>query len=275
MRSGVHGQHPVASAVMFTILRHEARNVVRNRGVLMFAIGTLVLSDGVLRLTGSPVRALSTMLDLVLFVVPLITMMFGIITWHGSREFTELLLAQPVRRSHLFVGLYLALTAPIALAFALGLSLPFVLRGGVEASTLPLLLSTIGSGVALAAVFGGMALLIGVSIDDRLRGVMLGLMVWLLLTVGYDAMVLLVATTLADYPLERPMLGLMLGNPIDLARSVIVLQSDAAALMGYTGAVMSRFLGSAQGTVAALAGLACWIALPAWLAKRRFARRDF
>lgn len=74
---------------------------------------------------------------------------------------------------------------------------------------------------------------------------------------------------------ERPMLALMLGNPVDLARSVIILQSDTAALMGYTGAVMQRFLGSAVGTAAAALGLLAWIVLPMLVARRSFERRDF
>jgi Cu-processing system permease protein len=270
-RPAVHA----TTSVVRTVLRHELRGVLRHRGVLMLFGATFLLTESVLRLTGSAGRTLTTLLDLVLLLVPLVTMMFGIISWHASREFNELLLTQPVRRSALFAALYLALVLPLAAAFTAGLALPLLLHRAVDAAAWPLFASTVGSGVALTFVFGGLALLIGVLVDDRLRGVSIGLLVWLVLTVGYDAVVLLVATTFADYPLERPMLGLMLGNPVDLARSVIVLQSDAAALMGYTGAVLHRFLGSALGTISATAGLLLWIVIPAWAARRAFERRDF
>jgi Cu-processing system permease protein len=266
---------PARPSVVGTVLRHELRSVLRNRGVLVFGVGTLLLTDVVVRLTGSAPRAMSTLLNLVLLVVPLVTMMAGIISWHASREFNELLLTQPVTRRSLFTALYLALVVPLAGAFALGMLLPLAWHRVVDAASLMQVATTVGSGLALTFIFGGLALLIGIRIDDRLRGVMTGLMVWLLLTVGYDAFVLIVATVLADYPLERPMLALMLGNPVDLARSVIVLQSDAAALMGYTGAVMSRFLGSTLGTIAAGTGLLAWIVLPMLVARRSFDRRDF
>lgn len=262
-------------SVVGTVLRHELRSVLRNRGVLVFGVGTLLLTDIVVRLTGSAPRAMSTLLNLVLLVVPLVTMMAGIISWHASREFNELLLAQPVKRTALFSALYLALVLPLAGAFSLGMLLPLAWHRVVDPASAMLVVTTVGSGLALTFIFGGLALLIGIRIEDRLRGVMTGLMAWLLLTVGYDAVVLIVATTLADYPLERPMLGFMLLNPVDLARSVIVLQSDAAALMGYTGAVMSRFLGSTLGTVAAAGGLLAWIVVPVALARRSFDRRDF
>lgn len=155
------------------------------------------------------------------------------------------------------------------------MTIPLLWHRTLDAAVMPLALSMIGSGVALAFVFGGLALLIGIRVDDRLRSVVTGLMVWLLLSVGYDALVLLVSTTFADYPLERPMLALMLGNPVDLARSIIVLHSDTAALMGYTGAVLSRFLGTPLGTLSAAVGLLLWILAPALLARRAFDTRDF
>ena len=263
------------SHVIGTVLRHEVRTLMRNRGVLFVGAMMLVVTESVLRLTGSAPRALITLLNIVLLVVPLVTIMFGVISWHASREFNELLLAQPVRRGALFRGLYIGLVGPLALAFALGLMLPFVVHRAITPDAAPLLAVTVIAGIALTFVFGGLALLIGVLVDDRLRGVTLALATWLLLTVVYDGLVLLVATTFADYPLEKPMLGLMLFNPVDLARTMIVMQSDTAALMGYTGAVMHRFLDSLQGTLAAAVGLLLWIVVPAWTARRAFERRDF
>ena len=86
---------------------------------------------------------------------------------------------------------------------------------------------------------------------------------------------LLVATMFAEYPLERPMIALILLNPVDLARVVLLLQFDTAALMGYTGAVFQRFFGSAAGLGLAAAALALWIAVPVTLGKRLFDRKDF
>ena len=264
-----------APAVVGTVLRHEFRALRQNRGVLLYGVALLLMTEVILRLAGSAPRALSAMLNLVLLVVPLVTIMFGVISWHASREFNELLLTQPVRRSSLFSALYLGLVGPLAITGVLALLVPFVIHRAITADAVPLLLATLGSTLALTFVFGGLALLIGVAVDDRLRGVALALGVWLLLTVAYDGVMLMVATTLSDYPLEKPMLVLTLGNPVDLARALIVMQSDSAALMGYTGAVMHRFLGSLLGTVASLTGLLLWIIVPAVAARRAFARRDF
>ena len=99
--------------------------------------------------------------------------------------------------------------------------------------------------------------------------------VWLLLTVVYDGFVLLVLAVFSDYPLERLTLGMMMTNPIDLARIALLLRFDGAALLGYTGAVFLNFFGGGAGLAVAAAALALWVALPVGLAGRVFQRKDF
>jgi Cu-processing system permease protein len=101
------------------------------------------------------------------------------------------------------------------------------------------------------------------------------IVLWLGLTALYDALLVMVVTVFADYPLEKPLLGLILFNPVDLGRILVLLQSDAAALMGYTGAVFERFFGSAYGLALAGGALAAWAALPFSLGLRRFQSKDF
>ena len=111
--------------------------------------------------------------------------------------------------------------------------------------------------------------------EDRLKGVGLSLGVWLASTIVYDGLVLAAAAAFADYPLETPLLGLMLANPVDLARMLVLTQLDVSALMGYTGALFERTFGTGLGTSIAVATLTAWCAVPLALAARRFQRRDF
>jgi Cu-processing system permease protein len=129
--------------------------------------------------------------------------------------------------------------------------------------------------VALSAVFTGIATVIAYRVEDRVRGLATALGVWLMLAVVYDGLVLLAAVQFSDYPLERPMLALMIANPIDLARLVLLLHFDVAALLGYTGAVFERFVGGALGLVVAGAALFIWAAAPALVGARLFRRKDF
>jgi Cu-processing system permease protein len=256
------------------IASYGARDLVRSRWLMGYATFFLAAGWGLLRFSDSETKALLSLVNVVLFVVPLATLVFGAMYLYASREFVELLLAQPVRRRDVFAGLYLGLTAPLAVAAVGGFALPLLLQGASAAS--------IRSGVTLAAltvllsaVFTGIAAVIAYSIDDRVRGLAAALGVGLSLAVIYDGVVLFVAVQLADYPLEQPMLAMMIANPIDLARMVLLLQFDLAALLGYTGAVFQRFFAAAPGAAIAAAALGLWTALPVIAGGRLFNRKDF
>ncbi len=262
-------------STVLKIMRYVLMDVLRNRWVIGYALFFVAVTDVLLRLGGSGPRALLSLLNVVVLLIPLVTIVFGTIYWHGAREFNELLLSQPVARTTLFHGLFAGLVIPLSAAFVVGVSIPVLVHRAADAETLPLLGMMLVAGCALTAVFGALAVLIAGLVDDRLKGLGLALGVWLLLTVGYDGLVLWVAMAYQDYPLEGPMLALTFANPVDLARVLLVLRFDVSALMGYTGAVMQRLLGSPMGILAAVGGLAVWTVAPGLLALRAFKRRDF
>lgn len=269
---------PVSTAsmpVIGAVVAAQWREIARNRWVLAYALVLLLLTEALHQMGGSGTRALTSLLNLVLLLVPLVTSVFGVVYWHAAREFTELLLAQPVARRRLWWGLYLGLVLPLVAAYAIGLVLPLLWHRALDGETARLLALYVGVGAALTAIFGAAALWLGVRHDDRLRGLGVTLGLWFAAAVAYDAIVVWLATAFADWPLERPMLIAMLGNPIDLARTALVLRLDSAALMGYTGAVMARTLGDASGLVLSGLGLGVWLVLPVWLALRAFERKDF
>lgn len=262
-------------STIFKIMRYVLMDVLRNRWVIGYALFFLAVTDVLLRLGGSGPRALLSLLNVVVLLIPLVTIVFGTIYWHGAREFNELLLSQPVARTTLFHGLFAGLVIPLSVAFVVGVSIPVMVHRAADAETLPLLALMLVAGCALTAVFGALAVLIAGLVDDRLKGLGLALGVWLLMTVAYDGLVLWVAMAYQDYPLEGTMLALTFANPVDLARVLLVLRFDVSALMGYTGAVMQRLLGSPMGILAAVGGLALWTLAPGLLALRAFKRRDF
>ena len=261
--------------VTYRVAGTQIREVIRGRWFLAYLAFFVLVTDALCRFGDGGIRALLTIMDVVLFVVPLIAVVFGSMYFYQAREFTELLLAQPVRRRAVFGGLYLGLTLPLAAACALGIAVPFVLHGVSGASEAVTLAAVILVGCALTLAFGALGLLVAVRTEDRLRGLGVALGLWLLFAVVYDGLVLLLVSTFADYPIERPMLGLMMANPIDLGRVLLLLRFDISALLGYTGAVFQQFFGGAGGTAIAIGGLLLWITAPLWLAARAFGRKDF
>ncbi len=101
------------------------------------------------------------------------------------------------------------------------------------------------------------------------------IVLWLFFAILYDGIILFTLFALEDYPLEKLTLVMSMFNPIDLGRILILLQFDIAALMGYTGALFSRFYGETLGSVLAVVALWTWCVTPVWLGYKAFSRKDF
>ena len=104
--------------------------------------------------------------------------------------------------------------------------------------------------------------------SEKTRGIGAGLLIWLLLTMIYDSVLLYLVFLLGEYPIERPLMGLLMLNPLDLVRFQIILQMDASAMMGYSGAAMKEFLGATGGMIVSAFLLTVWAALPYALSLR-------
>jgi Cu-processing system permease protein len=257
------------------ILGYQLRDIARNRWVIAYALILLALTETFFRLGGDGSRVVLSLLNVVLILVPLVALTFGTLYLYSAREFIELLLAQPVGRGAMFAGLWGGLVLPLVAAFVLGVGLPFLWHATAVQIPVHSAAMLVGTGALLTAVFTALAFLLVLRFEDRARGFGAALLVWLACAVLYDGVVLLVATVFADYPLETPLLALTVLNPLDLGRVMLLLDLDVSALLGYTGAVFQRFLGTPLGLGVAVLALLLWTAVPLVLGAKRFARRDF
>jgi Cu-processing system permease protein len=253
----------------------HAKNVGRSRWLLGYGALLLVVTILLAQFGGSGNRALLSLVNVVLLLVPLMAVVFGTLYVYNSREFTELLLTQPVGRGSAYLGLVGGLAIPLVAAFLIGVGLPLgVLAFGETAIIGPLLL-LLAVGAMLVLVFTAFAVCVAVVVDDRAWGLGAALLVWLFCTVVYDGIILLVLATFRDRPLEAPVLALIFLNPIDVARIQLLLTFDVAALLGYTGTVYQRVFGTGLGRVLAFVVLAICAAVPFTAGYRWFRSRDF
>jgi Cu-processing system permease protein len=254
---------------------YEIKDVVRGKWLILYCLFFLALTEGLFRFTGDGTRVLLSLVSVILLLVPLVGVLFGTAYLYGAREFNELLLAQPVDRRQMFSGLYLGLALPLGCAMVLGVGIPFLAHGPLGGRELGTLLILLGTGIALTLVFVALSFLIALSTMDRLRGMGAAIVLWMAFSFLYDAVVLLGVSTFADYPLEKALVGVMLLNPVDLGRVLLLMRLDVAALMGYTGATFEAFFGTGPGAGLAWLALSVWVAVPVLLGYHLFSRKDF
>ncbi len=254
---------------MIKVMKYVIYDVLRSKMVVAYAALMLFLCGAIYYFSDDSAQAVVSRLHLVLFVVPLISIVFGTIHYYNSREFIELLLAQPIRRNAIFLGQYAGLSLSLAGALGLGLGLPVVLLDPSLPSFLLLLVAVLET-----FIFTGLAFLASVRSRDKARGIGLALMLWFYFSILYDGLILLVLFYFSDYPLEKPVLALTALNPVDLSRILVLLKLDTSALMGYTGALYQKFFGSMLGVAWSFGLLILWWMLPLGFALRAFKRKD-
>jgi Cu-processing system permease protein len=266
-------EKPMNTAIKLT--RYGIVSSARSLWIMGYAAFFLLASEGLMRFGGDSAKAVASLLNVVLLLIPLVSVVIGTMTVYNNRDYTELLLSQPIRRNHLFVGQYFGLALPLSAAYLFGVGVPLsarLVQSPDQAGVVVMLLAT---GTALTLIFTALAFVVATRFDDRAFGLGAALLLWLTAAALYDGLMLAVIWQFREYPLEIPVLAMSIFNPIDLARTLVMLKFDVAALMGYTGAVFEKFFGTASGMTVAASALLFWLGAPFFAGLRMFSRKDF
>lgn len=260
---------------MFKILKYSFRDLIRSKWSLVYLLFYLILGSMLLFLNNNLSKAVITLMNVITILVPLIGTIFGVMYYYSAKEFTELLLGQPIKRSSVFIGQYLGVAGSLSLSLIIGLGLPFLLYGLLASNEIwnfGLLLLT---GGFLSFIFTALAFNIALYNDNKIKGFGYAILLWLLFSVIYDGAFLMSLILLSSYPLDGFTIAATIFNPIDLSRILILLKLDISALLGYTGAVFQKFFGTGMGQSISLFALFTWVVIPLLNIHRKSSKKDF
>lgn len=254
---------------MFKIIKFVMLDIINNKIMLIYTALLGLLSWGTFSLEDNSAKGMLTLLNIILLIVPLVSILFSTIYIYKSAEFIELLVSQPIRRSRIWSSLFLGLCLSFIMAFGLGAGIPLFVY-----APLPLALTMTMVGILISLVFVALACLSAVLARDKAKGIGVAIMVWLYFALIFDAIVLFLLFQFSEYPIEKAMVGICATSPIDLGRILILLKMDISALMGYTGAVFNSYFGSTLGSIVSLLIMLAWVAVPFLLSLRIFNHKD-
>jgi Cu-processing system permease protein len=254
---------------MKKIIKYVIADIVRNKIVVAYTFLLLLISLSLFNLESNTAKGLLGLLNIILIIVPLISIIFSTIYIYNSSEFIELLVSQPLKRKNIWLSLFAGLSCSLSFAFLIGTGLPILLYQPTSTGFIMILM-----GVLLTIIFTGIAMLASVNTRDKAKGIGFSILLWLYFSLIFDALVLFILFQFSDYPLEKPMIFLSFLNPVDLGRIQVLIKMDMSALMGYTGAVFKDFFGTGTGIIVTTIVLFLWIFLPVWLSVKKFGRRD-
>ncbi|HAB28593.1 MAG TPA: ABC transporter permease [Xanthomarina gelatinilytica] len=260
---------------MLKILKYSFYDLMRSRWSYVYFAFYLLLGVVLLFLNNDLSKAVITLMNVIIVLVPLIGTIFGVMYYYNSKEFTELLLAQPLKRSSIFLGQYLGVAISLSMSLILGLGIPFIFYGLFKSTAIwdfSLLLIT---GTFLTFIFSALAFNIALSNENKIKGFGYAILLWLFLAIIYDGIFLMSLILFEDYPLDKlSLIGTML-NPIDISRTLILLKLDISALLGYTGAIFKQFFGTNFGLVVSISMLAVWVIMPVLRIIFKSKKKDF
>ncbi len=248
---------------------------MRSRWSYVYLLFYLLMGVVLLFMNNDLSKAVITLMNVIIILVPLIGTIFGVMYYYDSEEFTELLLAQPIKRSTIFLGQYIGVATSLSLSLIIGLGIPFIFYGIFNSSAIWDFSLLIGTGSFLTFIFTALAFLIALNNENKIKGFSYAILLWLFLAVAYDGLFLMALLYFNEYPLDKFALVASMFNPIDLSRTLILLKLDISALMGYTGAVFRQFFGTNLGLILSLLILSVWVIVPTYFINRVSKRKDF
>lgn len=254
---------------MTRVIRYIFNDLLRTRFIIFYTGFLLLSTFAMFQLDSDFGKVVLSLLNIVLMVVPLVSVVFTTIHFFSSYEFIELMLAQPINRRVIFLSEYLAVASSLCMSYVIGVGLPFVAFGAGQN-----VISLMFTGIFLTLVFVSLAFLSSVLTRDKSKAIGIALLFWIYFSLIYDGLLLWIIYSFNDYPLEKVTLTLVAFNPVDLARIIMLLQLDISALMGYTGAFYKDFFGSNIGVLFSSVLLLLWALIPLFISLRIFNRKD-
>ena len=254
---------------MNRIIKIILLDILKSKIVVAYTIILAVLSWSSFALEDNSAKGILTILNVILFTVPLVSILFAAIYLYNSSEFIELLLSQPIKRRKIWLSLFFSLSLSMVLSFFVGAGIPLLVFSLDNVGIMMIII-----GCLISIIFVALAFLSTIITRDKAKGIGIAIMTWLYFALLFDGMVLFLLFQFSDYPIENAMVGITALSPIDLARILILLHLDVSAMMGYTGAIFKDFFGTTYGLIVSFLLLCLWAIVPFTISLKKFKNKD-
>ena len=163
---------------MKTIVKYVMKEVLRSKVIFGFSLFLMAITVGLFSLEDSTTKATLSLLNVVLILVPLVSIVFSTMFVYNTSEFIELLVTQPIARGVLWRSLYAGVGLAMLAAVGIGLVLPLLIFNW---SASAMMLSAMS--LALVLIFSGIGMRIAIKRADRAKGIGTSIFTWLFFAV--------------------------------------------------------------------------------------------
>ncbi|CAG7629520.1 hypothetical protein PAESOLCIP111_03111 [Paenibacillus solanacearum] len=211
----------------------------------------------------------SSMLNLILYLIPLMTLLLGSFSLTSEKEegSWQLLSTYPVSTLSFIAGKYVGLSAVLLTIISFGYGVTgmagAIAGSGLEPGTFGLFI-VFSAGLVL--LFLAVALCIGTLARNRWQALTFAVAVWFFAIIGWPTL-LIAMLSLMPYLWIKPLLtALTMFNPAELVRLFVVIKLGGGAALGPEYYDWIRWMQQPSGTWAFAALSIVWIGAAAWFA---------
>ena len=270
---------------IFNIARLELTINIRNRWTLIFAFAFAALvvaiayfglvTAGTVGFQGF-LRTSASLLNLVLYIVPLVALVMGTMSFTSEKNSGDLLYAQPVTRIEILIGklggLFASLLTSTLIGFGLGGLIIAVKAGSEGMLRYPLLVIL---SMLLGLIFLALSALVAAWSQRKAKAFGITLFLWFFFVLFYDLLVIGGTFLLQERIANRFIFVSLAGNPVDMVRVASLIVLNGKPIFGPAGAALVKFLGGDTASLLALAlGLLGWVVFPIYLSSRSMKSQD-
>src|SRR5215216_3770873 len=112
---------------MLKLSKYVLYDILRSKVIIAYTIFLFILSMTLFRMEENSSRAMLSLLNIVLIVLPLVSLVFTTIHYYNSYEFIELMLSQPMSRTRILLSEYGSVCLSLLIAFWVGVGVPVLL----------------------------------------------------------------------------------------------------------------------------------------------------
>ncbi len=210
-------------------------------------------------------RMTASMLNITLFVIPLIALLLGALFLAGEKEDggLHLLLTYPVSRASLILGKFLGFLLALGAVLAGGCAVSFLAAAFINGRASPaVIIKFYLLAFLLAAMFLAVAVLAGIWAQTRLQALGASLALWAFTVIFYEFLIMGISLFLANEWVV-PFLALSVFlNPAELIRVWIILMFDGGAVFGPAFYDWARWANSPPGLFFFGAAAVLWVIFP-------------
>ncbi len=267
------------------IAREELTINIRNKWTIIFAtvFAILVVSMSYVGIIAAGfsgmqnfTRTSASLLNLALYIVPLVALIMGTLSFTGDKGSAELLFSQPISRAEVLLGKLFGLFTSMSMSTLVGFALAgaVVIAGAGSEGFLRYAIFVVFC-LVLSLVFLGIAMLVSMLSRRRIKAFGIVMFLWFFFVIFYDLLTLGGLLMLRGQDANLFVFLSLFGNPVDLVRVASLIVLDNVSIFGAAGAAMLRFLGGAETSILVLVvALTGWVLIPILLSARLIKGQD-